>query len=238
MKIHNRYKKNFGIMFDEELQQKCLNKTIAIIGLGGCGGYILEHFIRLGVKRIFAFDGDKFEETNLNRQRFCNSETLNKNKASAAFELAKKINSEIPLFFIEDFFSEKYLNLIFENNIDLVIYAADYYTNLIELNKAITKCLIHNIPIIKVGIGETSIIAQFIERKHPHMWIEAKVAAINQVNEGPCTTIACLSHYCALSACLVLELFLSFIKNPKLESCSLIYDLKRRNLYERPCLEP
>lgn len=236
--MKNRYKKNFGIMFDEELQEKCLDKTIAIIGLGGCGGYILEHFLRLGVKRIFAFDGDKFEETNLNRQRFCNSETLNKNKASAAFETAKKINSEIPLFFIEDFFSEKYIDLIFDNNIDLIIYAADYYVNLIELNKAISKCLTRKIPIIKVGISETSIIAQFIEPKHPHLWIEAKVAAINQVNEGPCTTIACLSHYCALSACLVLELFLSFIKNPKLESCSLVYDLKRRNLHERPCLEP
>ena len=51
-----------------------------MIGCGGQGGYILEYLARLGVKAITFWDGDRFEESNLNRQTFCHENNLTKSK--------------------------------------------------------------------------------------------------------------------------------------------------------------
>ena len=90
--MKERYRQNIGDRFPEEIQNVCLTKTVAIVGAGGIGGYIIEHFARLGVKKIIIFDGDNFELSNINRQRFCNLQTIGKNKAEEAKEAIMNIN--------------------------------------------------------------------------------------------------------------------------------------------------
>ena len=41
---------------------------IALVGLGGVGGYALEALARAGVGKLTLIDGDIFSKTNLNRQ--------------------------------------------------------------------------------------------------------------------------------------------------------------------------
>ena len=45
-----------------------INCGVFIAGLGGLGGYLLEHMLRLGPGFIRAADGAVFDETNLDRQ--------------------------------------------------------------------------------------------------------------------------------------------------------------------------
>ena len=90
-----RYKNNTGTYLSEENQKELLNKTFAVIGLGGNGGYIAEFLVRQGCKKLILIDFDNFEESNLNRQLFCTEHNLYLNKAEQAYLRLKEINSSI-----------------------------------------------------------------------------------------------------------------------------------------------
>ena len=44
------------------------NKTVAVIGVGGVGGYVLETLVRNGIENIIIVDADTIDITNKNRQ--------------------------------------------------------------------------------------------------------------------------------------------------------------------------
>ena len=68
-----------------------INCGVFIAGLGGLGGYLLEHMLRLGPGFIRAADGDLFDETNLDRQLLSAPSQLGRPKAEAAAERAKLV---------------------------------------------------------------------------------------------------------------------------------------------------
>lgn len=68
-----------------------INCGVFIAGLGGLGGYLLEHMLRLGSGFIRAADGDLFDETNLDRQLLSAPSQLGRPKAEAAAERAKLV---------------------------------------------------------------------------------------------------------------------------------------------------
>ena len=70
-------------------------KTVAVVGCGGLGGYLVEQLARLGIGNIRCVDGDVFEESNLNRQLLCTRALLGVGKASAAAERIRAIDPEI-----------------------------------------------------------------------------------------------------------------------------------------------
>lgn len=90
------YLRNFREM-DTAEQIRLLDSRVALVGLGGLGGHILELLARLGVGRIRAADGDSFEECNLNRQLLCTTDTLNLPKSYAATRRAAMINPAVQL---------------------------------------------------------------------------------------------------------------------------------------------
>jgi len=89
-----RYARNFSSITREE-QKKIMNTKVAIVGLGGLGGYVLENLVRLGVKSFNLIDRDVFEVSNLNRQILSTEETLGLKKAEEAYRRAKSIDSSI-----------------------------------------------------------------------------------------------------------------------------------------------
>ena len=63
------------------LEQKILSKSnVLIVGVGAGGCLVSEILVRTGIN-VTLVDGDKFEESNLNRQIGSNSESLGKYKA-------------------------------------------------------------------------------------------------------------------------------------------------------------
>ena len=52
----------------EENVKKLSNSNIAVLGVGGVGGYVVEMFARLGVKNLTIVDFDTISVSNLNRQ--------------------------------------------------------------------------------------------------------------------------------------------------------------------------
>ena len=61
-----------------------LTGGVFIAGLGGLGGWLLEHMLRLGPEFIRAADGDVFDESNLDRQLLSSPLRIGQSKAAAA----------------------------------------------------------------------------------------------------------------------------------------------------------
>lgn len=89
-----RYLRNLGTV-GLEGQAKLLRATVAVVGLGGLGGYVTEALARMGIGRLILIDGDVFEEHNLNRQLLSGESTLGTGKVQAARRRVAEINGAV-----------------------------------------------------------------------------------------------------------------------------------------------
>ena len=85
--LPERYRRNLGTV-GWDGQGRLLRATVAIVGAGGLGGWVIEGLARMGVGRLIIIDGDHFQENNLNRQLGCTEATLGQPKAD---ELARRV---------------------------------------------------------------------------------------------------------------------------------------------------
>lgn len=86
-----RFSRNIGTLGFEG-QRKLLEAHVLVVGLGGLGGHLVETLARLGVGRLTGVDRDVFDESNLNRQLFADTETLGRSKAEVARERVLRID--------------------------------------------------------------------------------------------------------------------------------------------------
>lgn len=77
------FSRNSGTLNEKE-QRLLADATVAVIGCGGLGGYVIEHLARIGIGRIHAVDPDVFSVSNCNRQLNALTETLGQGKAEVA----------------------------------------------------------------------------------------------------------------------------------------------------------
>jgi molybdopterin/thiamine biosynthesis adenylyltransferase len=94
--VPDRYLRNMNTL-DCAAQARLLSTTVAMVGLGGLGGSILEGLARLGFGIIQAADHDIFEATNLNRQLLATDDTLGGSKAAAARARVELVNPAVEL---------------------------------------------------------------------------------------------------------------------------------------------
>ena len=87
-----RYHRSLGTVGFEG-QRKLLTATVAVIGAGGLGGWILEGLARMGIGNLVVIDADTVEENNLNRQLLATEATLGKSKASLAAARIGQVNA-------------------------------------------------------------------------------------------------------------------------------------------------
>lgn len=132
--LPSRYQKNYSSISLSE-QIKLLRSKVAVIGCGGLGGNILELLARLGVGEIIVIDGDKFNESNLNRQILCTEENLKKSKVKEAAVRVRKINSSVKVKTHTLFINSKNIQEIIQGA-DLAIDALDNISTRFVLEKA------------------------------------------------------------------------------------------------------
>lgn len=87
-----RFRRNRGLLTAED-QIRLLDLPVLIAGCGGLGGAAAELLARLGAGNITLCDYDRFEESNLNRQRFCSEAAVGELKAEAAARALRGIAS-------------------------------------------------------------------------------------------------------------------------------------------------
>ena len=75
-----RFRRNFGL-FSAQDMARLLRSRILVLGCGGLGGHAAELLARMGAGFLRLVDNDVFDESNLNRQRFCTESALGRPKA-------------------------------------------------------------------------------------------------------------------------------------------------------------
>ena len=81
------------MLFGKEKIDLLKNKKVAIFGLGGVGGYVLEALSRMGISNFILVDNDKVNISNLNRQILATHDSIGKYKTDVAKERILSINS-------------------------------------------------------------------------------------------------------------------------------------------------
>ena len=81
----NQYAR-FQMLIGNEAFQKLRSKRVAIFGIGGVGGYVVEALARSGVGTLDLIDHDDVSLTNLNRQIYALHSTVGKLKCDVAKE--------------------------------------------------------------------------------------------------------------------------------------------------------
>ena len=146
--MEDRYLRNIPALTEEE----CLllrGKTVAVVGCGGLGGYLIEYLARIGVGTLRVIDGDVFEETNLNRQLLSEPNLLGTPKAEAAAERVKRINPAVHVRAFPVFLTEENAGALI-GGCDAVLDALDG----IEARRILAAaCETQGIPLILGAIG-------------------------------------------------------------------------------------
>ena len=118
---------------------------VAVFGLGGVGGYVVEVLARSGVGQLDLFDDDRVCLTNLNRQLFALHSTLGKDKVEIAAERIKDINPQCAVTMHRMFYLPDNADRIDLTCYDYVVDCIDTMAAKMEL---ITRCTVQNIPLL------------------------------------------------------------------------------------------
>lgn len=112
-------------LIGKENLNKLQNIKIAIVGIGGVGGYVLEGLVRSGVMNITLIDGDKIDPTNLNRQIISTSNNIGELKVNEAAKRVIQINRNVIVNKFSIFLTKENIQDIIDNDFDYVIDACD-----------------------------------------------------------------------------------------------------------------
>jgi len=91
----NSFNRNIGLVSIND-QEKIRITSVAIFGIGGLGGPLVEHLARSGCERLLICDNDKFVASNINRQ-ICFLSDIGKFKVEVLENQLKNINPDIKL---------------------------------------------------------------------------------------------------------------------------------------------
>jgi molybdopterin/thiamine biosynthesis adenylyltransferase len=121
--LPRRYMRSCGtIGIDGQLT--LLRSAVAIIGLGGLGGFVAEGLARAGVGHLTLVDGDVFCDHNLNRQVLCCESNLGRAKAKVAAERVHQVNCAVEVRPVVEFATCRNLAAIL-SGVNVVVDALD-----------------------------------------------------------------------------------------------------------------
>ena len=92
------------LLLGREGMEKLKNAHIAVFGLGGVGGYVVEALARSGVGTLELVDHDQVSLSNINRQILATEDTVGMEKTEAAYRRVQAINPGIRVIARQMFF--------------------------------------------------------------------------------------------------------------------------------------
>lgn len=108
-------------------------KTVAVFGIGGVGGYTVEALVRTGVGTLHLIDNDTVSETNINRQIIALHSTVGRQKTEVMRERILDINPEAMVKAHACFFLPENAGEFDFSEFDYVVDAVDTVTAKIEI---------------------------------------------------------------------------------------------------------
>ncbi|MBQ8503715.1 MAG: tRNA threonylcarbamoyladenosine dehydratase [Clostridia bacterium] len=148
--MHDMFRRT-QMLLGKAAMLKLNNSKVAVFGIGGVGGYVVEALSRSGVGRIDLIDNDCVSESNINRQIIATTETIGKMKTEVAKSRIKEINPDTEVNCFNIFILPENIGEFDFTVYDYVIDAIDTVSGKIAI---IERCNALNIPVISsMGTG-------------------------------------------------------------------------------------
>jgi len=139
------------LLIGENALKKLKESRVAVFGVGGVGGYVVEALVRCGLGNIDIIDNDTVCESNINRQIIATKKTIGKPKVEAAEERILEINPNVIVNKYSTFYTPQTSAQFDFSKYDYVVDAIDTVSAKLSL---IEKAKAAGIPIIcAMGAG-------------------------------------------------------------------------------------
>ena len=140
------------MLLGEAALARLATAKVAVLGLGGVGGYAAEALARAGVGTLTLVDHDAVGPTNINRQMCALHSTLGQPKAIAVRERLIDINPELNARALILRYAAQTRESFFDTRYDYIIDAIDIVTSKLDV---IETALSRGIPIVSaLGTGD------------------------------------------------------------------------------------
>ena len=139
------------LLIGAESLKRLNNARVAVFGIGGVGGYVVEALARSGVGTLDLIDADVVSLSNINRQIIAAENTIGRSKVDVAKERVLGINPEINVYIHKVFYLPETAGQFDFTLYDYVVDAIDTVTGKIGLVMQAKKA---GVPIIScMGTG-------------------------------------------------------------------------------------
>lgn len=139
------------MLLGETAMERLARSHVAVFGLGGVGGFVVEGLARSGVGELTLIDHDTVGETNLNRQVGALRSTLELPKTEALATRVRDINPECVLHLKNARYDGAHREDFFQSRYDYIVDAIDLVSCKLDL---IQTALERGIPILSaLGTG-------------------------------------------------------------------------------------
>ncbi len=130
---------------DIEGQQKLLQATVLIVGMGGLGSPVAMYLAAAGVGHLIIVDNDKVELSNLQRQIAHSESDIGTLKVDSALTTLQAMNSRVEITTIAQRLDTVLLDELLTQGVTLVVDACDNFNTRFVINAA---CLQHRVPLV------------------------------------------------------------------------------------------
>ncbi|MCR5739360.1 MAG: tRNA threonylcarbamoyladenosine dehydratase, partial [Lachnospiraceae bacterium] len=139
------------LLYGPEAMEKLASSRVAVFGIGGVGGYVVEALARSGVGALDLIDDDRVCLTNINRQIIATRKTVGKYKVDVAEERVHDINPDCSVRAYKTFFLPETQDQFDFNDYDYVVDAIDTVTGKLAIIEKAKKA---DVPVISsMGAG-------------------------------------------------------------------------------------
>ena len=133
------------LMFGKDAVDKLEKAKVAVFGVGGVGGYVVEILARAGISHFSIFDNDKVNLTNINRQIIATTSSLGKLKTEVIKNRILDINPNAEVETFDCFYLPNIADDYDLSKYDYVVDCVDTITAKVELA---VRCSNLNVPIL------------------------------------------------------------------------------------------
>ena len=139
------------LLYGKEAMEKLASSRVAVFGIGGVGGYVVEALVRSGVGTLDIIDDDKVCLTNINRQIIATTKTVGRYKVDVAEERIHDINPKCVVNSYKTFFLPETKDQFDFSVYDYVVDAIDTVTGKLAIIECAKEA---GIPVISsMGAG-------------------------------------------------------------------------------------